>query len=94
MNMYKVVVDYNNIYIVHYYCYMELMDDDNKMLIDHRDTLLKDYNNNYSHRMIDEVENNNIEVEEDDTVDNTLMNDETVELDKMEWLLSYLINRK
>lgn len=54
-----------------------------------------DYNNNYSHRVIEEVENNNIEAEdEDDIVDNTLMNDETVDSDKMEWLLSYLINRK
>jgi hypothetical protein len=41
--------------------------------------------------MIEEVENNNIEMGKDDMVDNTLMNDETVELDRMEWLLSYLI---
>jgi hypothetical protein len=37
--MYKVFVDYNNIYIVHYYYCMELMND-NRMLIDHRDTLV------------------------------------------------------
>jgi len=40
--------------------------DDNKMLIDHMDILfVEDYNNNYSYRMIEKVEDNNIEVEDD-----------------------------
>ncbi len=79
MNMYMVivvVVDYNNIYIVHYYYYYMLVMNDNTMLMDHMDILLKNYNNNYLCRMIGMVEDdNNIEVE-DDMLDNTY---ETVE---------------
>jgi hypothetical protein len=48
------------------------------------DRLFEDYNNNYSYQMIEKVVDNNIEVEEDGRMDNTLMDDETVESDNME----------
>ena len=79
-------IDYNNI----------LSMDDNKMLVDRMDTLMvenwnrysMDHNNNYSHRMIEEMKYNNIEVEErDDKMDNTWMDDETIELDTLECLV-------
>lgn len=79
-------IDYNNI----------LSMDDNKMLVDRMDTsrvenwnrYSTDRNNNYSHRMIEEMEYNNIEVEEkDDKMDNTWMDDGTVELDTLECLV-------
>lgn len=87
LNMHTVIdLDYNNIPLM----------DDNKMLVDrmntsmiaHWNTYSMDHNNNYSHRMIEEMVYNNIEVEElDDKMDNTWMDDGTVELDILECLL-------
>lgn len=96
----RVVVDYSNIYIVHYYCMLLMAG--SKMLVEHMGTSvieawnmrLKDGSSNYSHRMVEEVESSNIEVEEErDRADNTWMHDETVGLDSLEWLFSYLINQ-
>lgn len=48
-----------------------------------------DYNNNYSHRVIEEKEYNNMEM--DDKMDNTWRNDGTVALDTLECLLAVLL---
>ena len=81
-------IDYNNI----------LLMDDSKMLVDHHmhtsmvgnwNRYLMDYNNNYSHRVIEEKEYNNMEM--DDKMDNTWRNDGTVALDTLECLLAVLL---